>query len=159
MLFDLEREFPVLATAQDPTKIQDLKSQEPETLCLSFNFFWQLLGSVWHSNSFFECQKLVTLFNPSHANTRATWRSTLSRSSRSRPCHVTPEIVHELQWISTGLALWTLHWTPEGQPVHSSLPHKIVLPFTSQALFAQLSCKLIGIQSVDEQTSSKTSSF
>lgn len=46
MLFDLEREFPVLATAQDPTKIQDLKSQEPETLCLSFNFFWQLLGSV-----------------------------------------------------------------------------------------------------------------
>lgn len=48
------------------------------------------------------------------------------------------------------LALWTLHWTPEGQPVHSSLPHKIVLPFTSQASSAQLACKLIGIQSLNK---------
>ena len=88
---------------------------EPETLRLSFNFFWRLLGSVWHSNSSIECQKCVALFNPSHANTRATWRSTPSRSSWSRPCHVTPEIVHQFQWISTistDLALWTLHWTP-----------------------------------------------
>ena len=98
---------------------------EPETLRLSFNFFWRLLGSVWHSNSFIECQKCVALFDPSHADTRATWRSTPSRSSRSRPCHVTPEIVHQFQWISTDLALWTLHWTPEGQPV----PHKIGLNF------------------------------
>lgn len=30
MLFGLEREFPVLATGQDPTKIQDLKSHESQ---------------------------------------------------------------------------------------------------------------------------------
>lgn len=147
----------LLVKIQPKSKTQKAKSWEPETLRLSFNFFWRLLGSVWHSNSFFECQKCVALFNPSHANTRATWRSTLSRSSRSRPCHVTPEIVH--QWISTDLALWTLHWTPEGQPVHGSLPHKIVLNFHISSFVCTTCLQIDRNTIVDEQTSSKTSSF